>query len=348
MSFSAILKQLSAELNQIHALSKKEKQYRKYGYFSFGIMILFIAGYSLFYGMIDSLNDDALSRILIVWMYIPFIVGTFFMLSAARSKRKRKNISAYTVKEILNAIQSGLNYSKHQFLSKTHFEESGIFVSGIVHSSKKSCYSGEDHISGTHHSVFFEASELFYSHGRMNVFFYLFPPYAYSVLLRTQIIRPLFKKTVYDFRGLFFVADFHKKFKGKTVVIPDFLEKKIGHPAKKVQEMNFKRDELVYLENPEFEKAFAVYSDDQITARYILSHSFMEKILVLKKKIKNNIYLSFKDSKVYVAVTASDDLFDFSYKKNQTVEQQAEKVINDLKFCLGLIDDLQLNERIWR
>ena len=67
--------------------------------------------------------------------------------------------------------------------------------------------------------------------------------------------------------------DFNKHFNVKTYVLTDTAEKMFGFLGKKLQSMNSSRDDLVYLENPDFEKQFVVYSSDQIEARYILSPS---------------------------------------------------------------------------
>lgn len=54
--------------------------------------------------------------------------------------------------------------------------------------------------------------------------------------------------------------------------------------------MNIQRDKL---EDPEFEKHFAVYSSDQVQAGYILSTSLMSRIVDFKEKSSRRIHLSF-------------------------------------------------------
>lgn len=120
-----------------------------------------------------------------------------------------------------------------------------------------------------------------------------------AYIVRKSII-PLFSKTV--FSGVFILADFNKEFKGQTVILPDTVEKKLGWFSNYIQKLNPLRSQLVKLENINFEKKFVVYSDNQITSRYILSTAFMERILDLKARFYSNIYLSFVDSKIYIAV----------------------------------------------
>ena len=67
----------------------------------------------------------------------------------------------------------------------------------------------------------------------------------------------------------------NKKFKGQTIVIKDrgWLNK-LTH---------FKNLQRVGLESPEFEKAYEVYSEDQIEARYLLTAVMLEYMLRAKK-----------------------------------------------------------------
>lgn len=50
-----------------------------------------------------------------------------------------------------------------------------------------------------------------------------------------------------------------------------------------MQNINVGRPDVVRLEDPEFEKIFVVYSSDEVEARYILSTSFMERLVEFRK-----------------------------------------------------------------
>ncbi len=62
------------------------------------------------------------------------------------------------------------------------------------------------------------------------------------------------------FRGLFFIGDFNKHFTCKTVVLTDTAESLFGAFGKMFQAWNLARDQLIKLEDPEFEKLFVVWS----------------------------------------------------------------------------------------
>ena len=148
------------------------------------------------------------------------------------------------------------------------------------------------------------------------------------------------------FEGIVFVADFNKNFKGRTVVLTDQAEKAFGSLGTMLQKMNMKRDPLIKMENTTFEKAFAVYGSDPVEAHYILSPSLMDRILLIKAKA-GKIELSFVDSKVFVAIPNRKDLFEANVFSSFTSYSTLESYSNTLQLIAGIVDDLNLNNRIW-
>ena len=149
------------------------------------------------------------------------------------------------------------------------------------------------------------------------------------------------------FKGLFFIADFNKHFRGQTVVLPDTAEKLFGGLGKMLQDWNIGRPDVVNLEDPEFEREFVVYGNDQVESRYILSTSLMQRILDFKHKTNTKIYLSFIGSKVYVAVPMKKNMFEPKYFSNMDNFGPILDYYRDLSFAIGIVDDLNLNTRIW-
>jgi hypothetical protein len=151
----------------------------------------------------------------------------------------------------------------------------------------------------------------------------------------------------YNFKGLFFIADFNKNIKGCTIVLPDFLEKKIGIFAKMLQELNFSKENLVYMEDINFEKEFVVYSTDQIEARYVLSTSLMGKITELKKRIKKPLFFSFKGKKMYMGIADSNGFLSLRKSFKTSLNDDLIKIYDNIKFCTDVVKALNLNRQIW-
>ena len=149
------------------------------------------------------------------------------------------------------------------------------------------------------------------------------------------------------FRGLFIIADFNKHFRTHTVVLPDTAERLFGKFGQALQSISLNRGELIRLEDPVFEKEFCVYGDDQVEARYILTPSLMERILTFKRKWNTTVYLSFLDSKVYIAIRMFKNLFETRLFKSVVDYSFMEDNLRFLTLLTEIVEDLNLNTRIW-
>ncbi|MGM0582328.1 MAG: DUF3137 domain-containing protein [Bacteroidota bacterium] len=157
------------------------------------------------------------------------------------------------------------------------------------------------------------------------------------------------KKTQWHtiFKGVFFEADFNKEFKTKTFILPDYLERSLGFIGKKLQSLNTNRPPLVKLEDPEFEKYFAVYGEDQVEARYILSTSLMQRLTEFGNKRKLPVAISFVDNSIFVAISEHKNLFEPRIFRTNLNKDLIMEYYNMLELVIGIVDDLNLNNRIW-
>lgn len=178
-------------------------------------------------------------------------------------------------------------------------------------------------------------------------------PYTYMFIAFYEfIIKNIFTNksadnVYYTFRGLFCWAEFNKHINGYTVVLTDKLESKIGPLAQSLQSLNFRRDQLVSLEDPLFEKEFVVYSTDQVEARYILSTSLMEKIYEVKQKFGKPLMLSFFDNKIYIAIHIPSGVFSINPDHLDSYKA-VEEIYNYICTSREIITDLSLNRKIWK
>lgn len=150
------------------------------------------------------------------------------------------------------------------------------------------------------------------------------------------------------FQGLFIICEFNKHFQAQTVILPDTAQSTFGSfIGNWLQANNISRLELVKMDSPEFEKEFVVYSTDQIEARYILTHTLMSKLLHLKKKSKHPLYVSFIGGKIYMAIEYNKDLFEPSVFHSLLKYKIAMQYIQTLHLALGIVQELQLNQKLW-
>jgi len=150
------------------------------------------------------------------------------------------------------------------------------------------------------------------------------------------------------FQGLFIVADFNKKFHGTTHILPDRAQRSfgglIGHW---LQSKNAAREELVKMDDPDFEREFVIYSSDQIEARYILSPSLMQRLLLYKKRTAQDIFISFTHSNIHLAIAYNKDLFEASVFHSLLDYKIAVEYTQTLYLAIGIIQELKLNTKLW-
>ncbi len=153
------------------------------------------------------------------------------------------------------------------------------------------------------------------------------------------------RHTVTDFKGIFVKVKIPKNFQGTTVVR---AERK-GNSAPKGLEK-------VRLEDPEFEKIFNVYSDDQIEARYLLTTAFMERLKnvrhIFSQKTGNqeylpDIYCVFDKGFLIIAISTSENFFEVANIFTTMIQrEQYERVFYQLVSIFDLIYSLKLEQNI--
>ena len=250
--------------------------------------------------------------------------GMIYMAFKVRGLKYRKTFKTKVMEPIIRFISDDLKYFPKEKIMKGDFVNSRLFLNRIDR------YKGDDYVEGTIDKTKFRFSELHVQYKTSST--------DSKGNTKTQW------HTV--FKGLFFIADFNKEFKGSTVLLPNYFGKGLSI-LKKVFGLN-RKEKLVKLEDPEFSKNFNCYSTDDIKARYILSPALMKRISAFKEKYpKNPVFISFVDGKIYIAISYSKDLFEPTYFKSLVNIDTIKTYFEDVKFAVDIVEELNLNTRIW-
>lgn len=89
---------------------------------------------------------------------------------------------------------------------------------------------------------------------------------------------------------------------------------------------------FVHLEDPEFERLFVVYADDEVEARMILTPAMMRKLTELRKSFDRDLMLSFNGNMLYYA-SETPDGFLRPGRKSLDDEQLLEQLYREVNFC---------------
>ncbi len=225
------------------------------------------------------------------------------------------------IRKIILFFDKGFRYRKEDYIPQAIFNSSTIFR------KQPDAYSGEDRVTGIIGVTQIDFSEV-----------------KAQTVTRDSKGRKHYSTF---FKGLFFIADFNKDFHTTTYVLPDTAERLFGGFGSFFQKRNMSRPDLVKLEDPEFEKLFVVYGEDQVESRYILSTSLMHRIVEYQKKTGRDLSISFRHSKMYVAIPYTKNLLEPKLFTTLLNFKVIQTYYDDLHLFLGIVEDLNLNTRIW-
>lgn len=135
------------------------------------------------------------------------------------------------------------------------------------------------------------------------------------------------------FRGQCLIVKFHKQFSGVTKVYRDMGM--LNWLAKLGQG----KGQKVKLEDPVFEKAFEVYSTDQIEARYILTPDFMERLLGLERTFKGKqVRCAFAGGEMFLCCEGKNLLEAGSMFRKMDDLGRVQEMLQDFAAIFLLID----------
>jgi hypothetical protein len=156
------------------------------------------------------------------------------------------------------------------------------------------------------------------------------------------------KKTITIFNGEIAEIQMHKNFHGQTIIVEENQHANTSNGFLGIGADPNKKFELVQLEDPVFEKTYKVYSTDQIEARYILTTSFIERLLKLREFYNGaRLRVSFYNKSVMIAVSSNRDLFEPKGIKESAINtDDIHKFLAEINEYQELINILKLNQNI--
>jgi hypothetical protein len=276
---------------------------------------LILLGVSILFFIISSTGNE---RSLAVIAFLSFIAAIIFFIIGYN--RRKKYVAAFKeniIRRVIHFIDPVLQYNPAGMINRNDYDASGLFL------QSPDRYNGDDYIEGKRDKTTFCFSEL-----------------------HTEKKVSSGKNTTWVtiFKGLFFIGDFNKNFHGRTYVWSEknpqlnFFTKLFSSFSYGIEKVN--------LESIDFENRFIVYSSDQVEARYILTPSFMERLVRLEQLMGRNVSFSFVKTNICVALPVRNKLFEPSFYKPNDYHRIAD-YYNTVHIVFDIIDELRLNDRLW-
>ena len=141
------------------------------------------------------------------------------------------------------------------------------------------------------------------------------------------------------FSGLIIKLSVNKTFKGQTLIKTD--KGFVGNWFSQA----FNEFPRVHLEDPEFEKIFEVFSEDQVEARYLLTTSFMERLLEVRKIFKSDkMQCSFLDQSLLMLLPIDKDMFEPGpITEPEDFIDDSKNILREMNSIFNICDTLKLD-----
>lgn len=202
-----------------------------------------------------------------------------------------------------------LTYDPEGGFSKEEFLESGIFVTpGHI-------YQTEDAIAGKVGEMPFEMCE-------MNV-------------RENSRVR---NRTDYVFKGIFGRATFTEETEGRVLVWPREHRQYLSRAIRQFNRQGGRNVDHEVM-NYDFRDAFLTYALEDTHVIGILSEPMQDAIVAYREETGKDIYLSFINEQIYVAITEPKDILEpFIFKSNVSFEL-VRSFFEDINLLLSIIQD---------
>lgn len=316
------------ETDLLKKISKLENS-RKTGLFSswisFAIMLVFLT--AIFFTGFKFRNSTNYISIIFTLFGGMCLVSFLLVLFNRRNKSIPFEVSfkEEIIHPFINFINPDFIYKRLGYVNRNEFLNMGFFA------DENYKLSGNDQVIGKYNDVLFQFCDL--------------------TVTKSPVLKSKNQQDDIVFCGNYFMAKFNKPFIAETYLMPKYSVKEniLGSDFDTSNYIDtWELGEKVKLEDPEFSSLFTVFSHDQVEARYILTPAFMEKIKSIQIKTKGKLLISFRNNIMYIGNNNGVDYFEADFLKtlnNKEVLMDYYKEIEDL---LTIIDDLNLNLKIWK
>lgn len=277
----------------------------------------------------------------IIPVFIGFIVVNFVFTRCMTNFQERESEA---MQHIMSTLFPTVYFSASSQVDSRILRDSKLFSASFSDPALAANTYGYIQFPHGEHSL--HVADIGVSYGLLNKLQYN-PVLGYFVMIYRFVLRPLFAlrldSSPHNFRGMFAWCKIDKRFKGNIIILPDHLEQKIGYLAKNIQGLKKRYSaRLVQLEDQEFENYFAVYADDEVEARMLLTPAMMRHMTALRQTFGCDIMLSFsRGTFYYAAVMPSGFLCVRPSALNDG--KLLEDIYNDISLSCKVAEELRLN-----
>lgn len=255
--------------------------------------------------------------ILAVTLILLILVGFYIAYLVYKIREFKITFKPNIVRLILDFIDDDINYGTLSYeadekIPKKDFLKSELFATDAPY------YEGEDFIKGSYRELQFELCEL-------NV-------KEYSKVRN---------RLNYIFKGIFLQGVYSESKSGRVIVLPRDYQQ---YQARTVKTFYAKGGKLVNnVLKRSFDETFITLASRGINIEQILSPEMQSAILNYREETDKEIYVSFINNKVYVAVTEPKDILEPELFYSNVSFELVRDFFEELQLLLSILEDLDVN-----
>jgi len=257
-------------------------------------------------------------RIVVITLLLLILIGFYIAYLVYKIREFKITFKPNVVNLILDFIDDDINYGKLSYdakksLSKKEFLRSELFATDAPY------YIGEDYISGSYREMTFELCEL-------------------DVKEYSKVRNRL----NYIFKGVFFKGVYAEKNKvGRIIILPRDYEQYQSRTLKAFYATGGKP--LPSFVMRAFEETFITLASKNADVERVLSRDMQKALLKFRENTDKEIYVSFIDNTVYIAVTEPKDILEPEVFLSNVSFELVRDFFEDLQLLLSALEDLDVN-----
>ena len=258
-------------------------------------------------------------HILAVTLILLILVGFYIAYLIYKIREFKITFKPNVINLILDFIDDDINYGKLTYEAKRKIPKQD-FLKSELFATAAPFYEGEDYIKGSYRELTFELSEI-------NV-------KEYSKVRN---------RLNYIFKGVFLVGVYAEKSKkGRIIVLPRDYQQ---YQARTVRQFYFKGGKPVReLLTRSFDKVFITLAASRgLDIEQVLSKDMQKALLNFRERTDKEIYVSFINNKVYVAVTEPKDILEPEIFYSNVSFDLLREFFEELQLLLSILEDLDVN-----
>ncbi len=253
-----------------------------------------------------------------VTFFLMVPIGFYITYLLYRIQKFRSTFKPHVINLILDFIDDGPNYGTFHYDDKKQISKSRFRASRIFEASPDQ-YKGEDHISGRIGELKFEMCEL-----------------------DVKEFSKVRNRLNYVFKGVFMIASISREIRGSIIILPKEFRQYLSRSIKAATLRGAHEVEDDALIEP-FEAAFMTFASDDANLAGLLSSEMQNAIADYRTETGKEIYLSFINNEIYIAVTEPKDILEpFIFQSNVSFELVRD-FFEDIHLLISIVEDIDNN-----